>query len=566
MSREIIPSRGFQSSIDYKTIVGLGKSAGIDSIQVIWPNRIVSTQVKPKINQVLRLEQPLNGATIKESPKAKTTELLAAIPTAFEKHQDDDLVDFYNERNIPRILSKEGPKAAVADVNADGLEDVYIAGSPKHPGQLYLQNTNGSFVKKRIPVFEQYADFEDVAVLFFDADKDGDKDLFVGAGGNNIQIGNRIFQHRLYINDGKGNFSIDVNAFGNNEMNIAVASSYDFDHDGDEDLFVGARSFPGNYGITPQSYLYVNDGKGHFKDMAKDKNPDIAGIGMVTGAVWANIAGDASKELVIVGEWMSPKIYSFEKDHFKEIKTNLSDMHGWWQSVAVADLNADGKEDLVLGNLGENFYLKPSKEQPVKIWITDFDQNGITDKILTRSIDGKDLPVFLKRDLEEQIPLLKKQNLRHEVFAKKPVQELFSDAIISKTLVKEFTEPASFVAYNQGNGQFQIQKMPTYLQLSCINAISCLDVNADGFTDLVMGGNNFGFPPMMGRLDASFGQVLLGDGKGNWQPQTANISGLELRGEIRDIQKLHTRNKDCLLILQNNETPVLYSIQKAIKQ
>jgi len=565
MSREIIPSRGFQSSIDYKTIVGLGKIAAIDSIQVIWPNRMVSTQIKPAINQVLKLEQPKQAPLFKEQAKNNVPQLLTMLPSSFEKHEEDDLVDFYNERNIPRILSKEGPKAAVADVNADGLEDIYIAGSPKHPGQLYMQNTNGSFVKKRIPIFEHYADFEDVAVLFFDADKDGDKDLFVGAGGNNTQIGNRIFQHRLYINDGKGNFSIDVNAFGNNEMNIAVACAYDFDKDGDEDLFVGARSFPGNYGITPQSYLYVNDGKGHFKDIAKEKNPDLAGIGMVTGAVWANITGDASKELVIVGEWMSPRIFSYDKDHFKEVKTNLSDLHGWWQSVAVADLNADGKEDIVLGNIGENFYLHPSKEKPVKIWITDFDQNGITDKILTRSIDGKDLPVFLKRDLEEQIPLLKKQNLRHEVFAKKSVQELFSEEIIKKTLVKEFTEPASFVAFNQGNGQFQLQKMTTYLQLSCINAISCLDVNADGFTDLVMGGNNFGFPPMMGRLDASFGQVLLGDGKGHWKPQTANISGLELRGEIRDIAPLHTKKKDCLLILPNNEVPVLFSIQKGIK-
>jgi hypothetical protein len=239
------------------------------------------------------------------------------VKSNFEKHTDDDLVDFYNERNIPRILSKEGPKAAVADVNGDGLEDVYIGGSPKHAGQLYLQNKSGGFDKKITPVFERFSDFEDVAVLFFDCDGDGDQDLFVGAGGNNPQLGNRVFQHRLYKNDGKGNFEIDVTAFGNNEMNIAVATAYDFDHDGDLDLFVGARSFPGNYGITPTSYIYVNDGKGHFTDMAKTKNPDIAGIGMVTGAVWADVAGDSNKELVIVGEWMNPKIFSFSKDHFE---------------------------------------------------------------------------------------------------------------------------------------------------------------------------------------------------------------------------------------------------------
>jgi hypothetical protein len=174
------------------------------------------------------------------------------------------------------FFTKEGPKAAVADVNGDGLEDVYIAGTPKHAGQLYLQNKSGGFDKKITPAFERFSDFEDVAVLFFDCDGDGDQDLFVGAGGNNPQLGNRVFQHRLYKNDGKGNFDIDVVAFENNEMNIAVATAYDFDHDGDLDLFVGARSYPGNYGITPTSYLYVNDGKGHFTDMAKTKNPDIS--------------------------------------------------------------------------------------------------------------------------------------------------------------------------------------------------------------------------------------------------------------------------------------------------
>jgi hypothetical protein len=374
-------------------------------------------------------------------------------------------------------------------------------------------------------------------------------------------------QNRLFKNDGKGNFTLDAAAFPGtvNGVNTGVAISYDFNHDGYPDLFIGGRSAPQKYGVNPSSYLYVNDGKGHFIDKTQSLCPAIANIGMVTGAVWADVAGDKEKELVITGEWMTPRIFSVHKDHFEEIKTNLSNMYGWWRTVAVADLNADGKEDLILGNVGENFYLHPGATTPVKLWITDFDQNGSADRIMTYTINGKDLPVFLKHDMEDQIPSLKKQNLKHSDYARKSIQELFPAGVIKNAQVKEFNYTPSCIAFNKGNGQFSISPLPSMVQLSSVNAIQCMDVNGDGFPDLVLAGNDFDFPPQFGRLDASFGHVLLNDGKGHFTWLQPGESGLEVMGQVRDIKNITGNGRNRLLFLQNDEYPALYEISKPVK-
>ncbi len=560
LSREVMPSRGFQSSIDYQTVIGLGKNAGIDSMLIVWPDRTYSKFYQPRVNTLHKLQQPANAPKLPVPGSGQVKTVLVPVNGGFEKHAEDDYIDFYSERNIPMMLSREGPKAATADVNGDGLMDVFIGGTVKHPGQLYIQSASGTFTKKKQDAFEQFSDFEDVAVLFFDADKDGDADLFVGAGGNNASFGDRVFKHRLFLNDGRGNYHVDPTAFPDNTMNVSVAAAHDFDGDGDQDLFVGGRSVPGVYGVTPASYLYQNDGKAHFTDIAATQHKMLSGTGMVTGAVWVDVQGDKAKELVITGEWMSTRIFSYANSQFREVESNLSTMSGWWQTIEAADLDADGDMDLVLGNIGENFYLRPDAQNPVKIWVSDFDQNNIMDKILTRTVNGKDLPVFLKRDLEEQVPVLKKQNLRHEVFATKSMQELFTAEQVKKAVMKEFNYPSSCIAINNGSGQFTIQKLPAMQQLSSINAIQCTDVNGDGTLDLVLGGNRSQFPPQLGRLDASYGAVLLNSGKAQFTAMEPDLSGLELRGEIRDITEFSAGNKKRLLFLLNNELPVMFEI------
>lgn len=561
ITRELIPSRGFQSSMDYKLVIGLGTKTNIDSMVVIWPDLSVSKYDHPAVDTVHVLKQPQKNNLFRPYIKQTTKPLLDLVVSAFEKHQEDGNIDFYYERNLPKMLSREGPKAACADVNNDGLEDVYIGGTAGHGGQLYLQNKNGGFDKKPQKSFDQFKDFEDVAVLFFDYDHDGDPDLLVCPGGNNNKPETRQMQLRLFRNDGKGNFEIDVAAFPNAGMNISVAIAEDFNNDGFPDLFVGGRSDPRNYGADPSSYIFLNDGKGHFADIAKTKNPDIANIGMVTGAVWADLTGDTKKELIITGEWMTPRIFSFSGDHFVEVKTNLTDLFGWWQTIAVADLNGDGRNDLVIGNIGENFYLRPDKDRPVKLWLNDFDQNNSSDRILTSTINGKDMPVFLKHDMEDQVPSLKKKNLKHRDYAGKSIQELFSPELIRSCKIKQFNYGASVIAINNGNGQFNVQKLPVELQLSSVNAIYCTDLTGDGKPDIVFGGNEYGFLPQFERLDAGRGGVLINKGNAQFKLLSSEESGVDLDGQIRDIREIKGGKDRQIIFLRNDMYPVLFKVK-----
>lgn len=562
-TREIMPSRGFQSSVDYKVIVGLGKLAQADSMYIYWPNRSLTKLVKPALNKVHVVDEA-NAVKLSPSNNSSAGFMFEKIATPFQKHAEDDYTDFYNERGVPMMLSREGPKAAYGDVNNDGLVDVYICGAANQAGQLYLQTPKGFEIKKQ-QAFDVVADFEDVTALFFDCDKDGDLDLFVGSGGNKYPPFSREYQNRLYKNDGKGNFEIEGTAIPNTGMNTSVVAANDFDSDGDLDLFVGSRSIPQNYGQSPPSFLLVNDGTGKFTDVAKTISPDLARAGMITGAVWADVAGDKQKELIVTGEWMAPRIFSYQNRRFVEIKSNLNDLMGWWKTIAAADLDGDGDEDLVLGNVGENFYLHPDAERPVKMFINDFDNNGSAEKIITQTIDGKDKPVFLKKELVEQIASLRKQNLKYVDYANKSIQQLFSDDVIRRSDVKQFNYASSCIAFNDGNGKFTIKKMPYEVQLSCVNAVLCTDLNNDGKTDIILGGNQFGFLPQFSRLDASFGHVLMNKGKREFEWIGPQQSGIDIPGEIKDIIEIPLKGKREFLFLQNNDYPLLYRLQTKSK-
>ncbi|RFM25928.1 CRTAC1 family protein [Deminuibacter soli] len=555
LTRELVPSRGFQSSMDYKQLIGLGNTNRVDSVEIIWPNLTHTVLQHAPIDTVLVVQQSTASAMPPALSAKKEAALLQEVKTSFDKHKEDDYIDFYYERDIPAMLSREGPRAAAGDINGDGLEDIFIGGAAGQGGQLYLQNAAGAFVKKETPAFKLYADFEDVATLLFDCDHDGDLDLLVCPGGNEASFTDRQFQLRLFKNDGKGNFTIDTQAFPSSDANIGVAAANDIDGDGDLDLFIGARSVPVTYGASPESNIYINDGNGHFSVMAAAK--PLQRLGMVTGAVWADVAGDKNKELIVAGEWMAPHVFAFANGTVTELHTGMENLFGMWQTVAAGDVNGDGKQDLLLGNIGPNFCLRPDSAHPAKLWLGDFDGNGSTDKIVTRTVNGKDMPFFLKQDMQDQMPSIKKQNLKHSAYAQKTAQDLLGKQA-EKALVKQFNYGYSCIAVNQGNGTFSIQLMPAAVQLSSVNAIVCKDINGDGYADMVTGGNLSSLLPQFERLDASFGNVLLNDGKGNFRNLPVSRSGLQVMGVVKDILPVNSKSGQGLLFLRNDDYPVLY--------
>ena len=554
--KELIPSRGFQSSVDYTLVFGLGSKTKIDSITVRWPDQHISTHLRPMADTIITISE--NNAR----PPFKASEietLFTAESVPFEKHTEDDYVDFYMERNIPQLLSREGPRASVADVNGDGLEDMYVGGTLKSGGQLYINNGKSFILKNGFS--DLLTGFEDYSSAFLDVDKDGDQDLFLGAGGNNKPSFNKELQNRLYLNDGKGNFGLSPNPLPKNMGNTSLLLPFDLDNDGDMDLFAASRSMPANYGMPGESYVYVNEGGGKFSFLPKEQMGTLSEAGMICGADWISET-NGKKSLVIAGDWMAPKIYSWSDNKFTETKTSLSTLPGWWQMVKAEDLDGDGDDDLILGNLGDNFYLHPDSTNPVKLWVNSFSKSMFPEKIITQTINHKDVPVFLKRDLTDQIPTLKKQNLKHQDYGNKSIQELFEADLIKSSVVKEVTFTASCIAWNEGNGNYTIMEFPTEVQLSSVNSILVTDINEDGKKDLILGGNLTHWQPQFSRIDASYGNVLLNLGNRKFTSIPSIESGIWLRGDVRDIREVKLNNKREFIFFVNNEFPLMYSLNK----
>lgn len=560
---ELIPSRGFQSSVDYRLHFGLGEQTQIDSLVVIWPDqRRTSLQSLP-VDTLLIVRQANATGMAAKQPLASTsipTAPFREIPLQLPEHREDRFIDFFQEGLTMRTLSREGPKAAVADVNGDGRDDVFLGGASGFPAQLMIQQSDGRLEPSNITTFERDNYHEDTAAAFFDADGDGDPDLYVGSGGNLPQRDARYLVDRLYLNDGQGNFNRQSAALPNTFYNTSVIVPWDFDADGDLDLFVGSRSTPGVYGLTPPNFLLENNGQGQFQNVIQQRAPALEKIGMVTAALLEDVIGDNSPELLLVGEWMPPTLFGIQNGTIGPIPTTLQGHPGWWYAASAADLDGDGDTDFILGNRGENFYFSGSPEAPAKLWIADFDGSGSIEKIMTRSINGRDMPIPMKEELTTQLPELKKVVLKHEDYAKRSIQELFDPELLDLATVLEAINFQSVVAFNEGNGQFRLQALPPEVQFSCVCDIYCTDLNADDRPDLVMAGNDSGFMPQFSKLDASFGHVLINRSDGHFEWIDRRTSGFFVRGDVKQLAPIRLDGAPHLLVLRNQRRPAVFEV------
>ncbi len=559
--QELIPSRGFQSSMEHTMTIGIGTTKVIDSIRVIWPNDDTQKLTDIKPNQTLSLNQIDVKNKYKPFNKLKVKPLLKEISNKnLIAHKENEYNDFDFEGLISKKISQEGPTISVADVNNDGNEDVFVGGAKGQPATLYIHKKDGNF--RISTIFTDDINFEDTSSAFFDADNDGDLDLMIGSGGNEVGKENNN-KTRLYFNDGKGSFSRSSNIIPSNYNNTSIIAPNDFDNDGDIDVFVGSRSVVGTYGVNPEHIFLENNGDGTFTNATERIAYATKDAGMVTDAKWIDIDGDSKKDLVTVSEWGTPNIYKNTGRRLSKFSSNLSELHGWWNTLEAADLDNDGDIDFVFGNQGSNTHYKTFKENPMKMWINDFDNNGTIEQIVTRNFDGKDYPIHQKKELTEQIVALKKQNLKASEYSKKAINKLFPEDIFKKSIEKKATIAESIIAINDGDGKFTIKKLPTRVQLSCVCGITCTDVNNDGNLDIILAGNNFEFKPQYSRLDANYGSVLLNDGKLNFEWQDYNKSGFFIKEEIKHIEQVKDKNGQTFIITAiNNGKPKIFKLNE----
>ncbi len=546
--QEVTPIKGYLSSVDHRVHFGLGAATTADSLVIQWPNEAITVRKNVPANSFQSYVQPSNEPE-KNDPIRLGAQLLSEVPAMLNyTHEENDFTDFNRDRLLFEMHSNEGPRVAQGDVNGDGLPDIYLAGAKDQAGELHLGTPNGGYKQMVSTPFDEDAQCEDTDALFFDSDNDGDLDLYVTSGGNEFGMGSNWLKDRLYINDGNGRFSLSTSLLPNLRESSSFVASIDFDNDQDMDLVVGTRLRPFLYGVPPTSYLLENDGAGKFKSRP-DLAPGLTDIGMITDGSVADLDGDGDQDMILVGKWTGVHVIQNDSGTFENSR-EIKHSKGLWNTVEVADINGDGRPDIVAGNLGENTRYRASPDQPLRMYINDFDRNGSVEQITCQFEGSEAYPIHMLDDLTKQLPSLRKRFSKAADFKSKTIEEIFSPEELERAVVREVQTLSSMAFINQGGGEFSGTKLTTEAQFAPIYAIEILDLNGDQRQDLLVAGNFTRSKPEWGIYKASFGQVLLGESGGAFQSLSHAESGFFIKGEIRDM--LHLRNEKKILIIRNN--------------
>ena len=565
---EQMPMRGFQSTVDHRPNLGLGGVTKLNTLKVLWPDGRATLLNAIAADQMLTLKQ--SDAAFPELPSdpVKTDKFFEKwkTPAGLDfRHTENSFVDFDRDPLIYHMMSTEGPRMSSGDVNGDGLDDFYIGGAKDQPGALFVQAARGSFKRTNQALFDNDKLSEDMGSVFFDADGDGDMDLYVCSGGNEFSPSSPALVDRLYFNDGTGQMTKSPQVLpGMRFESTSTVKAGDFDGDGDMDLFVGVRLQAFLYGAPMSGYILRNDGKGKFDNVTEEVAPGLVGIGMITDAAWADVNGDGKPDLLVVGEYMPVTLFINDGHVLENVTTRagLANSNGWWNSLKAVDLDGDGDMDFVAGNHGLNSRFRATLEKPISMYVGDFDENGNIDQIICAYNGSASYPVVLKHDLVNRIPYLKKRYLKYENYKDQQISDIFSAEQLEKALRLDAYWLETSVLINDGQGNFTIKPLPREAQFAPVYGVEAGDFNEDGKPDILLGGNLYRVKPEAGRYDASFGLLLTGDGRGGFQPLKSQQSGVFIDGEVRDIITLKTSDGPLIVVSKNNDFPELYKMAK----